>query len=268
MKKVVFTLLVLLSITLCGCSVLQQIAVIDSGVQTLKSWSFQSNSGTDDYSVFFALFNKNGKAVSASATVEIRIVNDSDEEVYRGCKKITESDFGYYTSKSEGEQFLADVRIKASEIKPGKTSSGTVYITIYNDNEFRFDEVNCRASFSLPIADVTVVSDQLPIEIDCKGYDGKLEAKIRVEEVAYTFDKGLLQQLNIEFSGTKTYGKTSTTYDIITYKLYDSGGYVVDTGNIYLRSLGQDDRFKDDSIVFYDVTPGETYTIRFFEYSR
>ena len=268
MKKNVFVLIVLLLITLCGCSILQQMTEIDPGVQTLKSWSFQSNSGTDDYSVFFALFDNSGKAVSASATVEIRIVNDSDEEVYRGSKKITKSDFGYYTSKSEGEQYLADVRIKASEIKPGKSNSGTVYITIYNENAFRFDEVNCRALFSLPVADVAVISDQLPIEIDCKGYDGKLETKIRVEDVSYTFDKGLLQQLKIVFSGTKTYGKTSTTYDIITYKLYDSGGYVVDTGNIYLRSLGQNDKFRDDSIVFYDVSPGETYTIRFFEYSR
>ena len=32
--------------------------------------------------------------------------------------------------------------------------------------------------------------------------------------------------------------------DIISYKLYDSGGYVVDSGNVILRSLAAGDRFR------------------------
>ena len=54
---------------------------------------------------------------------------------------------------------------------------------------------------------------------------------------------------------------------MISYKIYDSQGYMVDSGNVYLRNLTAGDKFKDDTIVVYDVTPGETYTIKFFEYS-
>ena len=42
---------------------------------------------------------------------------------------------------------------------------------------------------------------------------------------------------------------------------------MVDSGNLYLTTLSLDDKFNDDSIVVYDVAPGEMYTIKFSEYS-
>ena len=57
-----------------------------SRVETLKSWSFQYNEGTSDYSLFFGLADKNDKSLSADVDVDIRIVNDADEEVYTGTK--------------------------------------------------------------------------------------------------------------------------------------------------------------------------------------
>ena len=47
-----------------------------SRVETLKSWSFQYNEGTSDYSLFFGLADKNDKPLSAGVDVDIRIVND------------------------------------------------------------------------------------------------------------------------------------------------------------------------------------------------
>ena len=73
--------------------------------------------------------------------------------------------------------------------------------------------------------------------------------------------------MKITISGEKTYGGTSSSYDVLAYKIYDSQGYMIDSGNIYLRNLVAGDKFKDDTIVVYDVTPGETYTIRFSEYT-
>lgn len=45
-----------------------------SRVETLKSWSFQYNEGTSDYSLFFGLADKNDKSLSADVDVDIRIV--------------------------------------------------------------------------------------------------------------------------------------------------------------------------------------------------
>lgn len=144
--------------------------------------------------------------------------------------------------------------------------SGKVFLKVYKNDVVRFDEVNCTALFCLPIKDVSIVVEELPIEISVKGYDGKVESKIKIEEVSYSFDKSLMTQLKITIMGTKTFG-TNSSYDIISYKLYDSNGYVADTGNIYLSSLSNGDKFKNEAITYYDAVPGETYTLRFFEYS-
>ena len=47
----------------------------------------------------------------------------------------------------------------------------------------------------------------------------------------------------------------------------DSEGYLVDSGNLYFSSLSAGDKFKDDSVVIYDITPGESYTFQLSEYS-
>lgn len=56
------------------------------------------------------------------------------------------------------------------------------------------------------------------------------------------------------------------SYDMISYKLYDSEEYMITSGDIYLDSLDEGDKFKDDSIVIYDITPGETYRLILSEY--
>ena len=54
---------------------------------------------------------------------------------------------------------------------------------------------------------------------------------------------------------------------MISYKLYDSAGYLVDSGDIYLSSLSPGDKFKDNSVIIYDITPGESYTFQLSEYN-
>ena len=73
MKKVFITLTLLLIFLLCGCSRSDPGSFTNSDVNTsdstpgifvendveiLKSWSFQFNEETNDYSVFFGLLNK------------------------------------------------------------------------------------------------------------------------------------------------------------------------------------------------------------------
>ena len=95
---------------------------------------------------------------------------------------------------------------------------------------------------------------------------------IQIDDVSYDFDCGIMPRLKITLAGIKTYANESSTYmshyDIISYKLYDSGGYMVDSGNVFLTSLAVGDKFKDDSIVVYDVKPGEAYTLKLTERIR
>lgn len=282
MKRVILALIVVFMLSFCGCSssplpvapnVSNDIetaplpATPDASVdiEILKDWSFQNNPGTNDYSLFFGLLNSKDEYIAADVNVDIRIVNDVGEEVYSATKSVTVDDFGDYESKIAGKQYLANVRIPASDIKDGKSNNGTVYMTVYKDDTVRFDEVNCSALYCLPVADVQVIAKELPVELNVKGYDGSIESTISITDLSYTFEKGLLPQLKITFSGVKTYGNSSS-YDIICYKLYDSEGYLIDSGDVFLMSLDVGDKFKDDSIMVYDITPGEEYTLQFVEY--
>ena len=93
MKKILLILLSVLLITnLCGCSLILNSIVEQDSVSTLKSWQFQHDESTKDYSVFFAFFNKNDKAVASDATVEIRIVDEAGNELYKATRKITKND--------------------------------------------------------------------------------------------------------------------------------------------------------------------------------
>lgn len=261
MKRIYYILPLLLFVLLCGCSAAQQ-----SSIETLKGWSFQFNEGTNDYSLFFGLLDQDKKSISADVDVDIRIVNEDDEEVYRGTKSVSESDFDYYTSQAAGEQYLANVKISASDIALGTSASGKVFLTVYKDDVVSFDEVNCEALYCLPIKDVQLTCDTLPLELKVKDYFGDTQSIIEITEVSYSFEKDYSPQMEITISGEKTYGADSSGYDIIGYKLYDSDDYIVDSGIIYLSKLSAGDKFKDSSTVIYDITPGMSYVLKLTEY--
>ena len=213
------------------------------------------------------LADKNDKPLSADVDVDIRIVNDADEEVYTGTKSVSPDDFSYYTSQAAGEQYLANVRIPAAEIKAGKSASGKVYFTVYKENAVQFDEVNCDALYCLPIEDVQVTFDSFPLDLKVKDFMGSTASVIQIQGAEFKFDKDYSPQLTITITGEKKSGSSDSGYDMISYKLYDSAGYLVDSGNIYLSSLSAGEKFKDNSVVIYDITPGESYTFQLSEYS-
>ena len=167
MKKISLILVLILVVQLLGCA-----AAPGANVETLKGWSFQYNEGTNDYSVFFALLDQKDRYIAAEVDVDIRIVNDREETVYREVHSVTKDDFSNYYSQAAGEQFLANVRIPAGNIKLGSASDGTVYLNIYIGDVLWFDEVNCEAWNCLPIKDVRVQAQGLPQEVEIKDYDG------------------------------------------------------------------------------------------------
>lgn len=251
----------LIALLLSGCS------SSASRIETLKSWSFQYNEGTNDYSIFFGLADKNDTPLSADVDVDIRIVNDENEEIYTGTKSVSADDYGYYTSQAAGEQYLANIRIPAAELAAGKSASGKVYLTVYKENTVQFDEVNCDALYCLPVKDAQVTFDSFPLDLEIKDYMGGTSSVIQIQGAEYEFESDYLPKLSITITGEKKSGSGDSGYNMLSYKLYDSAGYMVDSGYIYLPSLNVGDKFRDDSVVIYDVVPGESYTFQLSEYS-
>lgn len=247
---------------LTGCSAIGR-------VETMTGWSFQYNEGTNDYSLFFGLCDSAERYVSTSATVKIKIVNDNEEVVYEGTKEISKNDFGTYSSQIAGERYLADIRIAKSEIAEGSSANGKVYFSVSNSDEFSFDEVNCAAFGCLPTKDIEVNVGTLPIGLSQKDLWGSTESEITITNITYKYDAGSgYPSVRFEITGEKTFQRTnSSSNNIISYKIYDSKGFLIKSGHVYLdTSLSKGEKFKDDSLVIYDLTPGETYTFQLMSY--
>ena len=276
MKKRLFSLGALLVLLLSGCGVKELLPQETAPqeevpqVETLQDWSFQYNDGTGDYSVFFALLDADDTPLAAETNVDVRIVNDENEEVYAGTLFVSKEDYGYYTSQAKGERYLAELRIPAEKIAPGRSSCGTVYLTVHKEEDgFWFNEVRCDALYCLPVKEIQVNFDPFPLTLKTSDYMGGTAAVLEIQGAEYQFDAGYSSNLlTVTILGEKIREYNTgydLSYDKICYRLYDSAGYLVDSGNIYLRSLHKGDRFKDNSAVFYDLTPGETYTFTLSE---
>ena len=73
--------------------------------------------------------------------------------------------------------------------------------------------------------------------------------------------------LEIYFSGVKIYdrkGNFNSSRVLFDYKLYDSNGYVVESGSIVTQQVCVGDQF-NDSQMFFNLKIGETYTLEFLD---
>lgn len=254
-----------------SCEIYGILPLKEIQIETMKGWMFQENPGSNDYSLFFGLLDEDGDPADAELDVDIRIVNDKNEEVYTAERTVSADDFGYYTRASDGEEdtrYLANIRIPAKDIAEGKSSSGTVYFTVYQNGIMWFEESNCPALYCLPTKDIQINFDEFPQNLNVMDYMGGVASVLQIQGAEYELDKNSLTPiLRITVSGEKLSGSGGWTYDAFDYKLLDSEGYVVESGTIYLGSLSAGDKFRDESVVIYDIDPGETYTFRLSEKS-
>ena len=114
--------------------------------------------------------------------------------------------------------------------------------------------------------EVKLEGGPFPITINVKDYREETVSKIRIDEISYVYDNTYLSQITITIDGSKTDDvEDSYGYDSFKYKLYDSEGYMMESGSVFLDSaLAKGDRFKEE-ITIYDIEPGQTYTIKFYE---
>lgn len=254
-KIVIGTLLAIIFLVIIG-------RVLFSGVNQMDNWSFQYNSGTEDYSFFFRFCNKNGKSVAVPCKVTMKIENENGDVVYEGTKEVERRDFGMYSSQARGEHLLANVRFKSDEIAEGNTANGTIYFTVEGKN-FLFDETRCEVD-DLPTKSIAIKVQDLPVTV-CRqdSWSGARESELLITDVQCQIEEGLTPSASITVSGEKTYGSQDDIgVEMIGYQLCNHEGYVVDTGQILIsKSLGVGDKFKDDSLTLYDLVPGEEYTL-------
>lgn len=255
--KVIFLSLVLVLVVLStGCS--------GSRIESMSNWTFQYNSGMDDYSLFFAFEDKNKNEIAGNANVDIKILDNTDTVLYDKTVSITKDDFHHFSNEVKGEHYLAEIRIPKEEIKKGKSSEGTVRFKVYDKN-IEFNECICPNVYYLPIMDFAIEASQLPQEVVINGYTGAIATKLFIEDVEFVVEEGYSPLVNVIVTGKKTYADAylNSGVDNFAYQVLDCDGYVVESGPLFLTGLNQGDKFKDDTIRLYDLIPGAQYTIKF-----
>lgn len=165
-------------------------------VHYISNRSIQEEDGC--YTLLFGLENDSEEKVAVPVIVDIRIVNDDNQEVFRSHRALSEYDFGTWSNRISGSMLLASTEIEADSIKDGTSSSGTIYFTVYNPGYFSFPESDLSI-YGLPYGldsqeEITVnpytFYDDMDNELRLESlYSGKwLEMQVRVESVSSDFD--------------------------------------------------------------------------------
>ena len=212
----------------------------------IKSMTHNVYEYSDEIKINISFKDFSGYTAYSAASVDVKIVDSTNTVIYDKTLKKTESQSG--------------VSITHDEITVGSTSTGTLYYKVYTDNT-SFDEVSFELT-KLPWT-VNVTLPSTPKSVSYYSYSGAIQSTCKITEISYTVGYG--DSLCIHFTGEKTYDKNGSNqsgYCYIAWKLYDSDGYVVDTGTCYTNSLRTGEKFKNAEAWAYDVIEeGKSYTL-------
>lgn len=211
-----------------------------------------SHSLSESYSYFdlsISFKDASSYSVSSPAIVDVRIVNASGVTVLEKTYVKT--------------QYSSHVYIYYSDITSGIDSTGILYYTVYNPGYFTFSEVGKDVG-GLPWT-VSLELPTLPHSYSYKLSSGTVSSTCEAESISYEVSG---DDLVLTIVGKKTYDKNGAGQSSsckISYKLYDSEGFVVKSGTIYTQSVAVGDKFKVTQTLYDCLEPGKTYRLEFLD---
>ena len=235
-------------------------------VKYIADRSIQYEEKDKEFNLLFSFKDSSENRIKSDAKFDIRIVNDEGETVFEGTKNITKDNFSTWTSPLYGDRLLGSIKIPCSEIKKGKSSSGTIYFTVSKDNVFYFDESTLDINFDLPIKDVQLIIPTLPVEVgESISYIGS--SKIRITNIKYDASEYDPTSINITYSGEMIQKNSSyLDYVMFSYRVLDESGQIVDSGTAMTDSLNVGDKFTNVTSYVYNLVPGEKYYLELSDY--
>ena len=118
-----------------------------------------------------------------------------------------------------------------------------------------------KGTISIRVHDVKISIPSLPKEINCYNYRDVLQSSCNITSI--TFEKNYYKYDNhfsvkIYFQGKKTYDSTPNVSSSckVGYKLYDSEGYVVESGTYHSDSVVPGELFKGYTYLSNDLKEG------------
>lgn len=217
--------------------------------------------------VFWTFFDQNNKAMKANASIKLVIRDVYSNVLY---DKTTSVDSSYYSDWTNMFQDNAKLKgciyINDNEILPGASETGTlsIYTEIPETGSY-FEEETIKID-NLPTKDIDIVlSNPLPQSIRY-SFCGTLYTIVDVVDVRYSYqyyDWDNSVTLTLSFTTKMTYnknGNNSSDYSYITYKIYDSNGNIVESGDQIISPSSVGQSVVSDAIIF-NLSLNESYTI-------
>ena len=226
----------------------------------------QYNEQDDDYIVFFALKDENEERMSAPGTAIIVISDNTGNELYNNRIHFTESDFTTWNNKFDDTQrYLCGLHIKNSDIAGAASSSGVLALAVELDNGITFESYNINI-LNLKEKEVEIQIPQLPQTITNYTYSNEIKMVVEVTDVKtqtrVNYDGTASLTVNLTVKMLENYTDSSTSYSQVGYKLKDSNGVIVDSGNAYINPMAVGET-ATDQVYINKLSANESYVLEF-----
>lgn len=253
--------------TRCGLECPIELNMTASEIADAKKVKWISERSIDNledeqkFRLMFSLKDVNENWLKVPVVVTIKITNKNGEVVYKATRIVKASDYSGWTNGYGKKWTAAAIYIPYADITPGTTSEGTVSFEVYNDY-VSFNTSTLNISSGLPLKPTTITIPTLPKTLHEYNYSGSITSSVKITNITYEISG---DDLYIYFTGEKTYDKEGNRYSrscTVGWKLYDSDGYIIDSGTFYSPNIAVGEKFRNEKEYAWDVIkPGETYRL-------
>ena len=243
--------------------------VVKPEIKYLSDMILEYNSALNMQELYFSLKLEDGETrVSSSGTIKMKIVNDSNEEVYNKSVRFSESNFADCSSGVMGTRYLCCVSFSNEDVLPGRINTGKLRFDIELDNGLCFP-TSTLSMYHLPRKPLTeyvkIDMPEVPLYTVKTNSNGYIQAGFTITNASYTVSEVTSGKYNVvlHFDGTKDYDISGTEYKRIcsfNWELYN-GDSLVDNGTVYTSSMKNGEVCRDKTVYLFNMTEGN-YTLK------
>ncbi len=210
-----------------------------------------------------------GDYIAIDATVHIRVVNNSGDTVLDKDYAVTSDEYHTGTNTFDHTPILYGwLNIDEEDYIKGNTDEGTLYLSATLDNGSSFSEAAYSITH-LPLKSLNIKLPDLPLTINNYYYEETPQRIIQVinADIEYVSNDDASITAELIVKATMTYnaeGEGHSDSTSIGYKLKDSEGTVVDSGEMFIDPMCVGETVKD-SMSFYELDLNESYTLEFID---
>lgn len=227
----------------------------------------QYDDATKQHIVFFGLQTENGTYVDAAGYANIVIKDKSGYVIYDKEIQFTSADFTSWTNSSwDSSRYMCGLYINQDDIEGSASESGELILRVTLSDGTWFNDYTMTV-YDLPPVQLSITVPELPAVYTDQAYS--YTNTVSVNKLEYTTTTSYDGTARVEFTvllklEEKSKRQNESDRVHVGYKLYDSEGVVVGSGQILSDpiAVGESSR---ETFTIYDLDPRETYVLKFLD---